>query len=147
VYPVSTAYLGATQGSHRQTVQIDAWLAGAPIFGAQNLLIESGTVTDSSTPGVRRQVDVTLTPRAGLFNRLAPNGAELRVRSILRYPNGVTESIPMGVFDIASVDEPDGPGGVVVVRGDDKWVKIQRAKFLRPKASWAGCRSRCRSSR
>jgi hypothetical protein len=140
IYPVSAPYLAATQGSHRQSVQIDAWYAGAPIFGADNLLLESGTITDSSTPGVRRQVDVTLTPRAGLFNRLAPNGAELRVRSILRYPNGVTESIPMGVFDIASVDEPNGPGGVIVVRGDDKWVKIQRAKFLRPKASWEGLR-------
>lgn len=138
MYGVSANYLKAVRGSHQQTVVCDAWFGGSPVPGGADIRINGGTVTDSSTPGVRRQLDIELLPRGGLFDLLSPTGTELRVRSVLRYPSGGTESVPMGVFDIDSTAIGYGPGGTITVSGDDKWVRVQRAKFVRPKQSWSG---------
>jgi hypothetical protein len=79
-------------------------------------------------------------PKSGLFDLLSPTGTQIKVKSTLRYPSGVTESLPMGVFDIDSAEVGYGPTGTLSVRASDKWALIQRANFLLPKSSWDGLR-------
>lgn len=140
MYSVSGAYLSAVRTSTMQWAVCEAWRGGVKLQTTTPLDIDSGSVTDNSAPGVRRQLDLGLLPKAGLFDLLSPIGTELRVRSIIRYPSGVTESLPMGVFDIDSASIGYGPAGTITVRASDKWAKIQRAKFLLPKTSWTGLR-------
>lgn len=141
MYQVSTQYLDAVRDGGNYRVHVDAWRGGALLQAGRDLAVASGTVTDDAEPGVRRQLDITLTPEPGetvqqLFDLLAPVGTELRVRSVLRYPDGVSsESVPMGVFDIDSEQMGYAPGGTLVVKASDKWVRIQRARFLAPFAS------------
>jgi hypothetical protein len=141
LYAVSAQYLDAVRNGGRYTVVVDAWRNDAPVFGGKDLPVASGSVTDSSTPGVRRQLDLELTPEPGqtvqgLFDLLSPIGTELRVRSLLHYPNNVSsETVPLGVFDVDAEDMGYAPGGTLTVRASDKWVKIQRARFVTPYAS------------
>lgn len=135
MYPVSGQYLRATRSSHTAWTVCDAWREGTPLAGATDLPVTGGSVTDTAEPGVRLQLDVDLVRKPGLSDLLSPTGTELRVRSVLRYPSGVTESVPMGVFDIDSNSIGYGPGGALHVTASDKWVKVQRAEFLTPRVS------------
>jgi hypothetical protein len=122
---------------------VDTYYSGSPAFGGSALLINGGSVTDSSSPGVRRTLDLEVAPKPGqsrdaLFDVLSPRGTQLKVRSVLRYPSGSTESVPLGVFDITNAKVDYGPNGTLTVQADDKWAGLQRACFLRPKQSWAG---------
>lgn len=114
----------------------DAIRDGQPI--ATDLAITSGSVTDESAPGIRRTLSIELFPTLGLYELLAPIGTELHVRSVIRYPSGATETVPLGVYDIDSESMSYGSGGSIRVSGSDKWGRIQRAQFLLPQASLPG---------
>jgi hypothetical protein len=136
VYPVSSAYLRATRSSHQFSVVCEAWRGGQLLD--TDLMILSGSVTDNSKPGVRRQLDITVQPTEGLYDQLAPIGTELRVKSLLRFPRGETETVPMGVFDVDSASIGYGPGGSMKISASDRWGKVQRARFLAPRAATPG---------
>ena len=138
MYPVSTAYFPAIRNSTRQTAVVDVITGGAIVPGGENLAITGGTVTDTSTPGVRRQLNVTLAPAPGLFDMLIPTGGELRVRSLLHHLTGPAETVPMGVYGIDTESMGYGPNGTLTVQGSDRWAELQRAKFLTPRASTPG---------
>src|SRR5207237_810531 len=122
---ISSAYLPTISNGGQYTVRCDAYRDGALIPGGRDLTIFSGSVTDESRPGVRRQLDVELLPEPGetvqhLFDLLAPTGTELRVRSILRNTGDV---VPMGRFDVAAQKMGYGSQGTLSLQADDKWVK------------------------
>jgi hypothetical protein len=137
LYPVSASYQAAVRAGGQQRVRVDAYRSGALLAGGADLAVVGGTVTDDSTPGVRRQLDLELLPVPGLWDLLSPIGTQLRVSSVLRYPSGQTESVPMGVFDLDSATMGYGVNGSLTCKGSDKWVLIQRARFLTPFASTA----------
>ena len=116
----------------------DAYYGGTLLPGGAGLAIKAGSVTDVNKPGIRRTLDLELVPVPGLFDQLKPFGTQLKVRSVMRYPNGTTENIPMGVFDIDSESMSYGPGGTITVQGSDKWAKIQRARFIVPEPAIPG---------
>ena len=135
---VDDLYLQALRSSRKEAVLCQAWRDGAPVPGADDLRIEadsSSAITDTTAPGVRRQLDVQLAPVPGLLDRLAPDGTQLRVWSVLEAMGGVTRTVPMGVFEIDSASLGYGPGGGLMARGSDRWVKVQRAAFVLPQAS------------
>jgi hypothetical protein len=137
---ISSAYLPTISNGGRYRVRCDAYRNGALIPGGRDLTIFSGSVTDESRPGIKMQLGIELLPEPGetvdhLFDLLAPTGTELRVRSTLLNTGDV---VPMGRFDVASQNMGYGSQGTLSLQADDKWVKVQRARFLTPFASTPG---------
>lgn len=135
-WSVSSFYGSAARFGGVQYAVVDAWRDGAPI--KTDLAITAGSVTDDSSPGVRRTLSLELFPELGLWDLLAPIGTELRPRSVVRYPSGTTETVPLGVYDIDAQSMSYGTGSTIRLAGSDKWGRIQRARFLRPEASTPG---------
>jgi hypothetical protein len=137
------AYLGmadpdtfrqAIRGSLAIAYTVDATLGGAPVAGAQGMRPVGGQITDTTKAGVRRTLTLDLAPEPGLFDRLAPIGTTLTVTARVRYTDRRTVDIPMGVFDVDSQSLTEGGGGVSLT-APDRWVRIQRARFLGPQQS------------
>jgi hypothetical protein len=135
---VSDRYVAGVRAGGTQYSVVDAYFNGAPVAGAQDLGITSGSVTDTSKPGVRRTVDLNILPVPGLFDLLSPIGTQLKVRSVTRYPDGVTDTVPMGTYEIDANSVGYGSNGTIKCQGSDRWVKIQRARFLVPTSSTVG---------
>lgn len=138
MYPVSGRYLQAVRNGGQQSIVADTYRGGTLVAGGADLALETGTITDDSTPGVRRQLSVELSRTPGLFDLLAPSGTRLVVRSILRFADGTTETVPMGVFDIDAERIGYGPGGSLKVEASDRWGEIQRGRFIVPQPSAPG---------
>jgi len=119
------------------TYLVSASLGGAPVSGAQDLRPIGGEITDTSKPGVRRVLNLDLAPEPGLFELLAPEGTALSVVCRVQYQDRSTFDIPMGVFDVDTQSIGEG-GGKISLTAPDKWVRIQRARFLVPQESYAG---------
>lgn len=145
MYPVTSAYLPTIANGGVYTIRCDAYRGGELLPAGRDLALVSGSVTDDVTqPGVLRQLDVELAPEAGsttqdLFDLLEPTGTQLKVRSVLHYPNQASvEVVPMGVFDIDAERMGYGRSGTLALSASDKWVLIQRAGFVTPFASTPG---------
>lgn len=128
-YPARDPFRQAIRGGLAITYLVDAFYGGLPV--ASCLMPTGGSITDTTTPGVRRLLNLELAPEPGLFNKLAPVGTQLRVRAQVMYQNRSTVDIPMGVFDVDSQSLDEG-GGKIGITAPDKWAKIQRARFLWP---------------
>lgn len=140
MYPTSDQYGAAVRTFQTAYTTCAAYLGGQLIPGAEDLLIDeegSSSVTDTSTPGVRRTLTLELVPVPGLYELLRPAGVTLRPYSVLKTGAGL-ESVPMGVFDIDSPTRSYGNNGSIRVTGSDKWGRIQRADFLYPASSTPG---------
>lgn len=116
---------------------VDATLGGVPVDGAQGLTPIGGRISDTTRPGVRRTLAASFAPQVGLYELLKPEGVQLTVNARITYVDRTTRHIPMGVFDIDSETVEDGTGGVSLT-APDKWVQIQRARFIRPQKSVKG---------
>jgi hypothetical protein len=125
-------------GGYGLLFKAKASLGGVPIAGAQDLRPTGGTIVDTTKPGVRRVLNVQFAPAPGLFDRLSPIGTVLTVTALVTYPNRDVQEIPMGVFDVDSQTLSEGGGGPVSLVAPDKWVRIQRARFLAPTNSRKG---------
>ena len=130
---MSSLYGRVARNGGVQYCVVDAWRDGVAV--ATDLGVGGGTVTDE---GGRRSLSIEIFPELGLWDLLAPIGTELRPRSVTRYPSGVTETVPMGVFVIDSQDMSYDEFGAIRITAPDKWVKIQRARFIRPQSSSLG---------
>lgn len=136
-YPVAAPYSDAIRGSVARSYSVNAWFGGAEVDGATDLEPVGGTVTDTTKPGVRRLLNLTLTRTAGLFDLLSPLGTQMRAYAHITYTNRDTVTIPMGVFVIDRLRRSDG-SGTITVTAPDKWVLIKRAKFVGPRNSSPG---------
>lgn len=144
MYAVSAKYLDAIRFPHRITTRLEAWRGGERIdearYGSDGLPLEEsspGAVTVDTSPGVRRTLSTTLAPDAGLEELLAPVGTELRPWSVLRYPDGSAEEVPLGRFPILGQAGELG-AGPLKLDASDLFATIQRARFMRPRASTPG---------
>lgn len=141
MYPVTARYLEAVRYPHTIHTRLEAWRAGARIdaarYGTAGIPFAGGAVTVDNSPGVRRTLDTTLAPDEGLYSLLSPIGTQLRPVSVLEYPNGATEEVPLGRFPIADQSDPV-EAGPLKVSASDLWGNVQRARFLRPRASTPG---------
>lgn len=136
MYPVTAVFLAALRDSHTLYTRVDAYYAGSLILA--DVPIDGGQVTINAGTGVRRTLDLTVTDR-DLWDTLAPIGTELRPYRGIRYPNGATESVPLGVFGIDAQNVAMGPGSTLAIRSaPDRWAAIQRARFETPETSVPG---------
>jgi hypothetical protein len=120
--PFGTSPFGGGSGSV-------IWLPGV-------MPLTDGVVTvDGDTPGVRRMLSASFAPMPGLWDLLAPIGTELRVFTVMRFPDGSSETIPQGVFDIDVQSMGYAANGDIKVTAPDRWARVQRARFLTPRAS------------
>jgi hypothetical protein len=127
----------AIRNSLRLSYSATATYDNAPVAGASDLRPTGGTITDTSKPGVRRVLNLDLAGGDTLFEALSPTGTLLTVSCTVTYTDNTTAVIPMGVFDIDSDRLSEGDG-TISVTAPDKWVRIQRAKFLTPVSSTPG---------
>jgi hypothetical protein len=59
---------------------------------------------------------------------------------VLRYPDGSTEAVPLGIFDVDVERIGYAPSANLSLTAPDKWIRIIRARFLAPQASVKGIR-------
>jgi uncharacterized protein DUF5047 len=130
VYAVTPQFLAALRGPHTAVITCDAWRDGDLI--ASELPVLDGSVTVDGTAQVRRQLDVTLSPDPGLWDTLAPVGTQLRVSRGVRYGDGSTEIVPLGVFPIDVQNLSYAADGALQITAPDQWVTVQRARFQTP---------------
>lgn len=106
----------------------------------KRLSATGGGVTEDATAEVRRRCSVTvvdatgaLTPR-GVEDLLTPYGTELRPYRGVRYADGTTEVMPLGVFRISQVNVDDSVGGSpdIKIEGFDRSRTVGRDKFIEP---------------
>lgn len=101
----------------------------------RDLTISDGSVTDDATAGVRRRLDVTVVDDGGILplglgSPLFP-GALLRPWRGLRYPDGTSERIPLGVL-ISGRPDADLTSRTVSLQADDRSGPIAAAQLLDP---------------
>lgn len=134
------AYLGMSNpDTYRRAVRqgcaqwytVDATYNGSPVVGATGLQPTGGTVTDTSKPGVRRVLNLELPGDPRTYDLLSPIGTTLKAWTHVQMTDRTVIDIPMGVFDIdeQSISEA---GGAIRITAPDKWVRVQRAKFIVP---------------
>lgn len=130
--PSPDQYRTAIRSGVAITYRVSASLGGQPVAGAQDLAPTGGSITDSASKGARRLLNLQLAPAPGLFDRLSPIGTTLAVTARVRLTSQQTVDIPMGVFDVDSQRLSEGPGGSLSLTAPDKWVRLQRARFIGP---------------
>lgn len=131
---VPAVYDGALRSGFALTYTVDATRGGQPVAGATGLRPVGGSITDTTRPGVRRLLNLDLAPRKGLFDLLEPSGTLLTVTARISLTNRDVIDIPMGAFDVDSQRMSESSGRLSLT-APDKWVRIQRAGFLRPQPS------------
>lgn len=145
MYSVSAEFLDAIRtGGGARYGYIEAYTGSTKITlpdGSTRLPLKADgrneIAVDGSTPGVRRTLTATVAKTPGLWDLLAPTGTELRAYTVIRYPSGATETVPQGVFVVDSQQLDYTPSGDLSITAPDRWVRIQRARFLVPRASSA----------
>lgn len=148
--PVSDRWNETICQSHTKVYYVDLWRYSKLKTGAlsvekiaEDLPIQSGSVTDDRSAAIRRRCNLRLpgTPEVmALLTRnvpgnggLWPTGNELRIRSGIRYDDGTEETVPMGVFRVAQPTIIRGPDGIQVeLTGYDRSRTISRARFTEP---------------
>lgn len=136
MYAVTATFLAALRLAHTAAVQVDAYRAGSLIATA--LPVIGGEVTVDSGSAVRRTLNLTLAPDAGLWDTLAPTGTELRPKRGIRYPSGVVEWVPLGRFVVDVQKLGYSPAGNLALTTPDHWADVQRAQFEAPFTSLPG---------
>jgi hypothetical protein len=119
------------------TYSVQASRQGVVVPGCDDLRPTGGTITDTTKQGVRRVLNLQLAPEPGLFDKLAPFGTVLGVNAVVSFTDRSPVVIPMGVFDVDSEKFGEGGGGLSLT-APDKWVRVQRARFLWPTGPQVG---------
>lgn len=135
MWPISTKFAQALRTPHSMVVRVDAYVGATLIAG--DIGITAGVVNVNSGSGVRRTLDLTIANR-GLWSTLDQAGVELWVRRGIRFPDGTTETVPVGVFRLNSMSMSMTPGGIEVRSAPDRWDVIQKDQFEVPEPSIRG---------
>ncbi len=126
MYAVSAQFLDAITKPHvRQTSASHRNLINGVVTP---LVVKTGSITDDATANVRRSLSMTVPPELATWNALDTVGGQITVTQTIRYADGSTETIPMGVF-IVDADEIDySPGGDLTIdTAPDLWGKVQKS--------------------
>lgn len=134
MYPVSARWDNAIRVSHEVVSRVEVWRAGA--FTGQTLQVLSGAVRLDEKSKMRRALqgftvaDVDLMPD-DVEDALSPTSTDLKVFSGLRYSEGDTELVPVGVFRIETPSRDSLLGALRIEAGDYSGV-LARARFVKP---------------
>ena len=130
-FPVSGRFLDALRGGQYQSVvTADVYYSGNFIA---TLPVSGGSITIDRTAHIRRSCTVTIASPSFIpvfaGSALSPYGTEIRIFMGIKYPDGRTEMVPMGIFEVYSVTWTDGEGSVPTVTGYDYGKRIDDAQF------------------
>lgn len=113
--------------TQRYTV-IDLYYARLPVPAVRDIPLISGSMAISRTDSTRRSGSCTLAATNLLdpatHPNIAPFGAEIGIRSGLKYPNGDFEDIQLGIFPITTLDWAEEGGGIPSVSFADRSYSI-----------------------
>lgn len=141
--PCTDRFLAEIRKSHTVYSYVDILSADQQSF---RLVATGGEVQIDRTAAVRRTctvdcIDPTgqLTPDA-LSSILAPGGSELRAYRGVRYSDGTTEVMPLGVFRLSKVTVLDASAAGITIKaeGSDYSRTVSRDKFTVPYVIAAG---------
>jgi Domain of unknown function (DUF5047) len=118
--------------------RVEVWLAGSQIL--DDLPYLSGEVTLNGPGGVRGTLALTVAPDEGTatWDLLSPIGTELVPYRGVRFIDGTSEWVPLGVFGIDSQRMGYGADGTLSLTAPDRWARVQRARFLAPATTTGG---------
>ena len=134
IYPISARYQAAISTGHTALTRVEAWRDGVGQV-IPDLAYSSGEVTlDGTSGGVRGTLSLTAARDQGdiLWDILAPIGTEIVPYRGIRFIDGSTEWIPLGVFGVDSQRQTYGVDGTIDLTCPDRWARVQRARFLSP---------------
>lgn len=129
MYPVSARFLAALVESHQIATEVVLFRADGRV---ETLEHTGGSVTVDRGQGARRTCSVTVADTSLIpltaKDKLSVYGAQLRISRGIRYPGGLIEQVPLGVFRIDSVsgDVDEGP---VTISGKSLEAFIADDKF------------------
>jgi hypothetical protein len=137
MYPVTDTFLSSVRKSHISKVKVEIYDAatGTIISTASPI---SGEVTIDSRRSVRRQcslefadTDGTLVPTNKISSVLLPFNREVKIYRGVQYQDGTEELVPLGVFQLTTVEVADTAQGVrITVQGSDRSLRVAKAKFV-----------------
>ena len=136
MYPVTDTFLSSVRKSHISKVKVEIYDAATGTILSTASPI-SGEVTIDSRRSVRRQcslefadADGTLIPTNNRSSVLLPFNREIKIYRGVLYQDGTEELVPLGVFQITTVEVTDTASGVrITVQGSDRSLKVSKAKW------------------
>lgn len=136
MHPVSNRFLQAIRTSHvRQTSATHR----DPSTGTETKLdITDGSVTVDATAAIRRSLSLTVPAAQATWDALTAPGGEITVTQRIRYVDGQTETVPLGVFIVDADSIGYGTDGTIALTCPDRWLKVQRNRFGLARSSVAG---------
>jgi Domain of unknown function (DUF5047) len=106
-----------------------------------DLAYSTGEVAlDGTNNGVRGTLQLTAARDMSdvLWDMLAPTGTEVVPYRGVKYIDGLIEWVPLGVFGIDSQSQSYDVDGTISLTCPDRWVRVQRSRFLRPTTTNGG---------
>lgn len=136
--PVTARFTDAISQSHRIALAVEIFSSGSVIDTITS--VTAGTITLDATAAIRGRLDITIVDDGTLdlvpalaADALAPYGNELRVSRGIRYPDGTTELIGLGVFRINETNIADTADALTIqISGQDRSARIADARFEDP---------------
>lgn len=147
-YPVSAAFKAALSAS-QHTVVTEAQVWNGNKYVATVPTVSGGHVAVTATAEIRRTCTVTIQSSGRTLDSWVPvnpgdllhpaSGNELRLYRGFRYAGGITELVPLGVFEMTKVKVTDTQSGLSIqIAGSDRAWKVKRQSFTKPYAVAAG---------
>jgi hypothetical protein len=136
MYPVTDTFLSSVRKSHISKVKVEIYDAATGTILSEASPI-SGEVTIDSRRSIRRQCSLefvdtngTLVPTNNKSSVLLPFNREVKIYRGVQYLDGTEELVPLGVFQITTVDVSDSGAGVKIsIQGSDRSLRISKAKW------------------
>lgn len=131
MYAVSAAFLTALRASHKVTTRLDSYTYGGGLL-ASDLRVSDGRVSVDASSDVRRTIEATIAADASLnvATVLSAYTTELRAWRGVVFPDGTSESVPLGRFRVDEVSV--AADGTVKVRGPDRSKRVIDSRFTSP---------------
>lgn len=139
MYPVSLSFLAALRTGHTALTRVEVWYGGSLVI--PDLAISGGSVSMDGAPGgVRSTLSLTSARDTAdvLWDLLAPTGTEIHPYRGIRFIDGTTEWVPLGVFVVDSQKMGYGVDGTIELTAPDRYAQVQRARFLQPTTTSGG---------
>jgi hypothetical protein len=136
MYPVTDNFLSSVRKSHISKVKVEIYDAATGTILSEASPI-SGEVTIDSRRSIRRQCSLefvdtngTLVPTNNISSVLLPFNREVKIYRGVQYLDGTEELVPLGVFQITTVEVSDSGSGVKIsIQGSDRSLRISKAKW------------------
>lgn len=120
MYPVTSKFLQFIGSSGGTLTVVDLYTVDAVTPTSTNLPVVGGTLQFDRTSDIRVSGSIVIADRDLQIAPLLPVGAEIRIRSGFKYPDGTSELVPLGVFVIEDIFFNEGSNNTVTIEFFDR---------------------------